>query len=95
MEKLKMKMGIFSIKDLKSGYQQIFLSANEAVAMRDFGSICNKPDTQYNNFPTDYELWKVGEFDTETGISDVSQGRLVSATAYVKTIETDVPANAQ
>lgn len=90
-----MKMKIFSIKDLKAGFQQVFLSANEAVAMRDFGSICNKPDTNYYNFPTDYELWCVGEFDTETGISDVFATRLVSATAYVKPIELDIPANAQ
>lgn len=86
-----MKLGIFSIKDLKSGFQQIFLSANEAVAMRDFGSVCNKPDTNYNQFPADYELFKVGEFDSELGISNTDITRLVSATAYVKTMDTATP----
>ena len=86
-----MKLGIFSIKDLKSGFQQIFLSANEAVAMRDFGSVCNKPDTNYNQFPADYELFKVGEFDSELGISNTDITRLVSATAYVKIVDTATP----
>ena len=85
-----MKMGIFSIKDLKAGFQQIFLSANEAVAMRDFGQICCKPDTNYNNFPADYELYKVGEFDTDTGIADTNVTKLVSALAYVK-LEENTP----
>lgn len=85
-----MKMCLFSIKDLKAGYQQVFLSANEAVAMRDFGQICSKPDTNYYSFPADYELWKVGEFDTDTGICDTNATRLVSALAYVK-LEENTP----
>ena len=36
-------------------------------AIRGFRSVVNRPDHQFNQFPEDYTLFHLGEFDTATG----------------------------
>lgn len=61
-------MLLFSIYDRVSGSYSVPLCfENDAVAKRAFPSICvNHP--QYKMFPEDLDLFKVGSYDTNSGI---------------------------
>lgn len=60
------------IKDKKSDFGNIYEMPNEGVAVRDFGQTCLRPApdgrvNMFHDFPDDYCLAVVGEFDHETG----------------------------
>lgn len=59
---------IFSIRDLKAGqYGQPFAFQNRGVAMRTFSNWCANPESFFSKFPSDFELFELGEFDLITG----------------------------
>lgn len=64
---------IYSIKDNKLGFEQIFIAPNNAAAMRMFGDTCRDEKTLFAQHPEDFDLYKVGEMDDNTGVitSDV------------------------
>lgn len=64
---------IYAIKDNKMGFEQIFIAPNNASAMRMFGDTCKDENTLFAKHPEDFELYKVGEMDDNTGaiIADV------------------------
>lgn len=47
-------------------YPPTFVQA-AGLAVRSFGDEVRKEDTPFNAHPEDYELYCVGEFDTDTG----------------------------
>lgn len=69
-----MKINAYSIKDTKIGFALPFYQQNDHVAVRSFTRAVNDPASEYSKIAEDIELWKVGEYDTETGIltSDVA-----------------------
>lgn len=54
---------IYSIRDKLIDFQGISLNANDASAMRSFREVFMDV-----KFPEDYSLYKLGTFDTTTGI---------------------------
>jgi hypothetical protein len=62
-----MKYGIYSVRDKLSGYMNISLERGDAIATRSFTTLVNTPDTILFANPSDYDLYKVGEFDSESG----------------------------
>lgn len=62
-------MFIYAIKDVKSGFTTIFPRANDELARRDFYGAVNSSNNQLNTFPEDFELWRVAEFDIQSGES--------------------------
>lgn len=64
---------IYSIKDNKMGFEQIFIAPNNATAIRMFGDTCRDEKTLFAQHPEDFDLYKVGEMDDNTGVitSDV------------------------
>lgn len=57
--------GIYAIKDVKVGFQPPMTMTSDQVAMRAFnGGLKNKEQWPYTE---DYELWKLGEYNDETG----------------------------
>ena len=60
-----MKYGIYSVRDKLSGYMNISLEKGDAIATRSFTTLVNTPDTVLFANPGDYDLYKVGEFDSE------------------------------
>lgn len=58
----------YSIKDIKS---QLFspphFTTSDGVAIRDFSTVCEDPQTKLNKFPEDFALYHMGHFDVETG----------------------------
>ena len=68
---LTTKIKIYSIKDLKEGkFAQPFYFINDAMAKRAlFGSVNygEKGKSTLADYPTDYDLYKLGEYDEKTG----------------------------
>lgn len=65
-----MKYPIYCIRDVKVGFQpQLLIEQNDATAVRGFSYAINNEGLM-NYSPKDYELYKVGEFDTEKGKLD-------------------------
>lgn len=65
-----MLYGIYTILDSKSGYIGLSLDHSDQTATRNFQLAIRQPGTLMNQFPEDYRLFKVGEFDTESGQLD-------------------------
>lgn len=59
--------GAYSIKDIKSGYLPPNFDINDLCAKRNFEHACSRSDSLFYTHPSDYQLFKVGEFDTENG----------------------------
>ena len=62
-----MKVKLFSIRDKLSGYGQPMADVSEATAKRNFAYAINNND-QMNFSPSDYDLYYLGDFDTEKGV---------------------------
>lgn len=61
-------MRIFSVRDLKAKvFEQVILERNSAQAERSFRTAVNTKDSQYNRYPSDFQLYEMGAFDIDTG----------------------------
>lgn len=58
---------IYAIKDNKMGFESIFIAPNNAAAIRMFGDTCRNDDTLFAQHPEDFELYKIGELNGDTG----------------------------
>lgn len=65
-----MKYPIYSYRDNKSAFGSPILEMNEYTAIRGFSYAINAKDGLMNAYPGDYDLYKVGEFDSEKGVID-------------------------
>lgn len=63
-----MKYPLYCIRDVKAGFDFPFPERSDATAIRTFNYQINKVGTQFNMFPKDYDLYRVGEFDTDKGV---------------------------
>lgn len=62
-----MIMNAYAIRDLKADFNCPFFSVNDDVAVRQFASVVNDPTSLISQFPSDYQLFFVGQFNTVTG----------------------------
>lgn len=63
-----MKYPVYCIRDQKVGFQpQLLVEQSDASAIRGFSYAVNSHDGLMNYSPTDFDLFRIGEFDTETG----------------------------
>lgn len=64
-----MKLGVYALKDVKVGFWKPFTQPNDAVAQREFDNLVNASNDSFivQNYE-DLELYKLGEFDDETGV---------------------------
>lgn len=58
---------LYSIKDVKMGFQQVFILPNNASAIRWFGDTVSNKDNPMNKHPEDYQLFKIGSMNEDTG----------------------------
>lgn len=65
-----MKLPVYAIRDVKANaFQQLTVASNDAVIVRSFAeSIYNKRDSIMSFSPKDFDLYRIGVFNTETGI---------------------------
>lgn len=63
-----MNKKLFAIKDLKAQYYLKLIEADhEAVVVRSIQQDVQNEKSPLRQFPQDFELFKLGEFNTETG----------------------------
>lgn len=64
-----MKLGAYAVYDKLTGYMLPTFKLNDEQAIRDFGYDIQSEDMSLINVnPTDFNLQKVGTYDTETGV---------------------------
>lgn len=63
-----MKYPVFSYRDTKVGFMPAQCDQTEQAAIRGFAYAVNGNDGIMNFSPKDFDLYKVAEFDTETGV---------------------------
>lgn len=76
------KLNLYSIKDTKMGFNQVLIMPNNASAIRTFGDIARNKEHPIAKHPEDYQLFKIGTMDEDTGelVSEVNF--LENATAF-------------
>lgn len=62
-----MKFGVYAVRDVKVGFQSISVQPNDAVAIRGFESTVINSDSVLFTHAEDFSLFKLGEFDVDSG----------------------------
>lgn len=66
-----MKYGIYCIHDDAAGiFTAPTIDLSDASAIRNFQKMCSEAGSVMNFKPTDFSLYKVGDFDAETAYID-------------------------
>jgi len=64
-----MVKGVYSIFDVKTGvYNLPYFGFNEGVAVRDFIALRRDPHSTISQFPADFQLFHVADFDDTSGL---------------------------
>lgn len=63
-----MKYPMYSIRDNKVCFGAPFIEQNDASAVRGFSQAINSGNGTMNYCPADFDLFKVAEFDADSGI---------------------------
>ena len=78
-----MILGMYSIKDAKTGFMTPVLEQNDAAALRNFSHAVNQSDSLMHDCPNDFTLFKVANFDTDAGIIAIPNPSLVADASEV------------
>lgn len=62
-----MIFGIYSIRDVKSGFMQPTVEMNDAIAHRNFAHAVQNSDSVLFSHFKDFALYRIGSFDSEHG----------------------------
>lgn len=75
---------IYSIKDNVMGFERLFTCPNDGMALRLFADTCKQEGNQISDHPEDFSIWRMGELDSEKGITAEEPYFLDKAVNYVK-----------
>lgn len=76
---------IYSVKDEKFGFDEIFVGVNDGVTIRQFSQACAEGKAvNIKMYPEDFSLWKLGKIDVKTGQYIADTRLLVKAIDFVK-----------
>lgn len=74
-----------AVRDVKTGAFAAPIGVpHAALALRSFEQEVRSAESPVGKYPADFELWKVGEFDVESGAFANGQARLATGTDFVK-----------
>lgn len=62
-----MKYGIYSIRDSRTGFLPPTVDQNDMSARRNMEHAASQRNSLFFSHPEDYSLFRIGEFDTESG----------------------------
>lgn len=65
-----MKYPVFAVRDVKTCFYPPQVNQNEEDAIRGFAMMINNPSGVIGFAPKDFDLYKIGTFDTEKGVID-------------------------
>lgn len=67
-------INVYAVKDdVSSSFNQPFLMVNDQIAIRGFKTLAQDESTDIGKYPTDFSLYRLGQYDEKTGVilSDV------------------------
>lgn len=62
-----MKFGVYVVRDVKSTFMTPTVDSNDQTAIRNFAHAVMTSDSVISSHKQDFELYKVGVYDNETG----------------------------
>lgn len=74
-----MKVGVYCVKDAKQGFLSPTFESYDSIAIRGF-AYAIKTNGLMNFATEDYDLYRIGDFDTETGLTALDPVLLVHGT---------------
>lgn len=81
---------LYTIRDSKCGsYNQPFPSQHDISAKRQVSMVVNAGGTLLSEFPGEYELYKCGEFDADTGKVKTIELEHICCLSSLKTSKTE------
>lgn len=78
-----MKLGVYSIKDSKTGFMTPVIEQNDAAALRNFAHAVNQSDSIMHDCPNDFSLFKVCNYDTDKGVEPIDSPILIADASEV------------
>lgn len=88
-----MKLQAYSIFDQVAGvYAQPAFYNHDKLALRDFITLANDPNTQVSLNPADFSICHVGDFDQDLGIFTAKEPQIIANAANLQ-IKNQEPAN--
>lgn len=80
-----MKFPLYAVRDSYIGFSMPVIRDNDSVASRAFEYDCERDGSPYVTRPDCFQLFNIGEYDTDTAVIESSTPVLVaSAVDYVK-----------
>ena len=80
-----MLIKLYSIKDTKLGkYAQPFSAPNDEIAKRMLTSTIRAGGNNIADYPEDFQLYKLGQYDEDTGDLQTDNKFLANATEFKK-----------
>lgn len=62
-----MILGVYAIRDIKTGFMTPTVEPNDAVAHRNFAHAVQLSDSVLFSHASDFSLFRIGSFDSDTG----------------------------
>lgn len=78
-----MKYPMYSYRDLKTGFGVPHCEMNDPAAIRSFKAALEMDSGVMSFMPPDFDLYKVGYFDMDTGMIEADKPELVCSGASV------------
>ncbi|UPW41099.1 nonstructural protein [Sigmofec virus UA08Rod_5539] len=63
-----MTFGLYSIRDVRTGFMTPAMEANDDAAKRNFAHAVSNSDGILSSFSADFTLYRIADFDADTGI---------------------------
>jgi len=74
-----MKDGVYTVLDAAAGaYMEPFFSATTETAIRGFREVCSRDNHPFKKFPEDFFLYKIGNFDKNTGFLEAHEPQKIA-----------------
>lgn len=80
-----MVISVYCVRDSLLGFGMPILRDNDSVASRAFDYDLNVPNNPMASHPDDFQLYRIGSFDTDTGIiTSESPVFIASASDFIR-----------
>lgn len=81
-----MKNNLYSMKDTKMGkFSMPFVAPNDEIAKRTLASTIKQGGTTISEFPEDFQLFRLGNYDEDTGDLTTDNEFIANATEFAVT----------
>lgn len=60
--------GVYSIRDVKSGFRDLITEQSDEIAMRVFSHVVKSSDGLMVSFPQDFSIYRLADFDSDSGV---------------------------